>query len=121
MNTITHSDITELLETQELPSAICKASPIVVVVFTQGWCPDWHRAKVWLEQVMPTAEGVSVFVSIYDEVDAFEQLRSFKEQHWKNPIIPYFRFYKDGLLQETYNIISERKFYRIIQALKSDQ
>lgn len=120
MQDITKIEITTVLDTGELSPQVLNTSLIIVAVFTQSWCSDWHRARLWLGRLAPDLQDVSILVSEYDKDDSFTALRTLKEMQWQNPLIPYFRFYRSGVLQETCNVISERKFLRIIDALRFD-
>ncbi len=120
MQTLSKQDILSLIENKELSNEVIKSSPIVVSIFTQGWCGDWHRVQTWLKNVEPSSDDFSIFLCVYDEDSHFDQIKAVKEDLWDNHLIPYFRFYSGGVFKEAYNAISERKFLKVIESLKSD-
>lgn len=80
----------------ELPEEVRTASSRVAVVLTQSWCPDWFAMQDYLEEL--EEEGLTIFVSEYDREPFFKELMRTKEKRFGNRLIPYVRYYRDGVL-----------------------
>jgi hypothetical protein len=55
---------------------------------------------------------IDVYELIYNRKDYFHQFLHFKETVWRNPLIPYVRYYRDGMLVDESNFVSQREFLR---------
>ena len=83
----------------------------VAIVLTQGWCPQWHAMKPYLDDI-----NAEIYVLVYDEVDYFDQVREFKESKWKNDQVPYVRYYSKGKLVNQSNFVQKEEFNALISS-----
>jgi hypothetical protein len=93
------------------------ASRLVAVVLTQDWCGQWAAMDGYLGEMgarNPELE-LAVFQLEYNRVDYFQEFLRFKEQVLGNAVIPYVRYYRDGLLIGQSNYVSERQFLSFFQ------
>ena len=101
----------------EPDSSVLEASREVAVVLTQDWCGQWAAMDGYLEGMSarhPDRDLV-VFQLEYNRVDYFQEFLRFKEQVLGNAVIPYVRYYRDGLLIGQSNYVSERQFLAFFQ------
>jgi hypothetical protein len=103
MTELTPNDIEIMLKHKELDRAIIASAPVVVVILTQSWCSEWQAMQHWL----PRLDTTNFYYFVYDKSDNFEQVCSFKEDIFKNDLIPYLRFYKNGALVYESNYMRE--------------
>lgn len=93
----------------EFDNEIISSNNLVVVVMTQDWCPQWVNMKSWIYEV-ETNKDVDVYELVYNKTEYFNEFMSFKENVLRNSLIPYLRFYKNGLLVEETNYIKKEEF-----------
>lgn len=97
----------------EFEKEILTSSSRVVVVLTQDWCPQWRDMKSWIYR-LDIQEDVDIYELEYNKVDYFDEFRNFKETELGNDLVPYVRFYKQGVLYRESNYISEGQFYEML-------
>ena len=101
----------------EFDQSVRAASRLVAVVLTQDWCGQWAAMDGYLAEMgtrSPELE-LAVFQLEYNRVDYFQEFLRFKEQVLGNAVIPYVRYYRDGLLIGQSNYVSERQFLAFFQ------
>jgi len=97
----------------EFESNILSSKNRVVIILTQDWCPQWTNMKSWIYG-LEMDEDIEIYELEYNKVDYFYDFMRFKEKHWNNYNVPYLRFYKNGILTNETNYISEKEFLDII-------
>ena len=106
---ITREQAFHAITTGEFDQNITGADKKVAVVLTQDWCPSWHSMRAWLHEL----EGeFTLFELIYNKVEYFHEFRTFKETKWRNGIIPYIRYYRDGRLAHESNAVPREEFLK---------
>ena len=98
----------------ELDPAVRNDGENVVVVLTQGWCPQWVSMNVWLnfmeKRGRPKKLDITLYEYIYDRVSFFDEFRRFKETSLGNAEVPYLLYYRNGSLFSTSNYVTSRDF-----------
>lgn len=98
-NTMTDSNTRYILDHNDIESSIINATENVLVVFTQTWCSDWKDMNQELIDSKEANEiDINVYTLEYNRSLLFEPFREFKENIWNSHLIPYLRFYKNGVL-----------------------
>jgi hypothetical protein len=102
------------IEQGEFPEDVRGSCENVVVVLTQGWCPDWHALNASINTMQskgrPENMDIDVYVFVYNKSDLFDEFRSFKEEGFGNHEIPYLRFYKNGNFVTDDNYVTAKEF-----------
>ncbi len=96
MQKLTEHQVEALIDTGEASAEIRNASSRVALVLTQSWCPDWTFMRSFIEGA--NDEGLTIFYCEYDREPFFRELMEFKESVLGNSLIPYVRYYADGML-----------------------
>jgi hypothetical protein len=112
MRSIDDGTIGALLRDGEFPESVRRAAERVVVVMTQGWCPQWHDMRSWLAEFEDRA---AIFFLVYDEHPDFGRIMGFKESVFKNFEVPYVRYYRDGRLITACNWLPRRTFAAMLE------
>ena len=81
---------------------------------TQDWCPQWKRMKNWVSD-MSDDVNVKFYEIIYNKEKYFNDFRVFKENTWKNGLIPYVRYYVNGELKGESNYVSKEGFMQFFE------
>lgn len=105
---------TVAMQDGEFGPDILNAATSVVVVLTQGWCPQWMMMKLWLDDA---AGEAAVFHLEYDKEEFFEPFMAWKEDYLGNRSVPYLRYYRDGVLTGQSNYVSKDAFKAAIRRL----
>jgi hypothetical protein len=101
----------EILSTGDIPAEVSGGNEKVAVIFTQSWCVDWLIMRSYARKI--DNRDVSVYYVEYDKEPFYEEMRRFKETVYNNWSIPYVRYYRDGRLVGTTNLIfSKRGFLK---------
>ena len=87
----------------------------VAVIMTQNWCSQWAEMKNWI-YAHADAPGLALYLLIYDASPHFKEFLEHKEQRWRNALIPYIRFYKNGKLAAETNYVPEDEFIKLLQS-----
>jgi len=95
--------------------AMLASAPMVAVVLTQSWCPQWTWMRSYLDE-LAGQPGLDIYWIEYDREPFFDTFIDFKENVLGNSQIPYVRYYRQGLLQNTSNYIDRRGFFRLLGA-----
>ncbi|ACL77727.1 hypothetical protein [Ruminiclostridium cellulolyticum] len=98
----------------EFDKSVIASKEIVLIVLTQDWCPQWQAMKTWLYDSADVDVDIDIYELEYNTTDYFEEFKTFKEEQFGNPNVPYLRFYKNGTLIEQTNYISKDRFIEII-------
>ena len=104
----------EAMRAGEFGEGVRRASRNVAVVLTQDWCGQWAAMDDYLQDLgarHPELELV-VFQLEYNRVDYFREFLRFKEEVLGNRLIPYVRYYRDGLLIGQSNYVAETQFLK---------
>lgn len=106
-------EMLETAQTKEMPASLLAKSKNVIAIFTQDWCPDWHRTERDFKSKEKYSEDILVCIAIYNTSKYSEEVMTFKENVWKNGLIPYIRCYKEGKFVRDSNAMA---FERIVKA-----
>ncbi len=103
----------------EFDEGVIRAAPRVAVVLSQDWCPQWTAMDRYLDELAAGAEQAGpplvVFHLLYNRVHYFRQFLCFKEQFWRNALIPYVRYYREGAFLRESNFVSLPRFLRSLE------
>jgi hypothetical protein len=111
LRTLTQAQLDDAMRDHEFPAEVREAAPLVVVVMTQDWCPQWTDMATYLPDFTHLA---TIFTVEYNRLPDFERVMRFKETVFKNWEVPYLRFYRDGVLARESNWISRVAFERML-------
>jgi hypothetical protein len=81
----------------------------VAIIMTQSWCPQWTMMQDWLTDYGPD-DDLDLYELVYDKNELFSEFLELKERVWKNNLIPYLRYYRDGRLVGQSNYVSRENF-----------
>lgn len=109
INELSQSEIEYVIQNGEF-SAELLATGCAAFVLTQDWCPQWTSMARWLPSV---EEKIKVYAFEYNNSPLYEQFMNLKEKQWKNDLIPYVRYYKDGILIAESNYLEKAGFSAI--------
>lgn len=109
---LTEAQCTEAMRDGDFGPDVRNAAATVVVVLTQGWCPQWIMMKRWFEDASGEA---AVFHLEYDKEEFFEPFMAWKEDFLGNRSVPYLRYYRDGVLTGQSNYVSKDAFKAAIR------
>jgi hypothetical protein len=115
LKAVTDDQARHAMENGEFPNQIIASAPHVAVVLTQDWCPQWTSMQQWLDKGLFASDpgfDLEVYYLIYNRVPYFAQFLSFKERVWRNWLIPYVRYYRNGILTAESNYVSQQEFLR---------
>jgi hypothetical protein len=97
----------------EFPPSITGGTHVAVIM-TQSWCTDWMMMRSWLRNLTkagkPAERDIDVFVLVYNKAKCFEEFRVHKEDTFGNHLIPYVRYYGNGVYLGDSNQLRERSF-----------
>jgi hypothetical protein len=91
----------------EFPQDILDSAPRVIIILTQGWCPDWWAQKMVFKDIEDKGD-LNVYYLEYDKKPFRPEFTSFKETTFRNGLIPYLRFYRDGQFERDSNYSGRR-------------
>lgn len=111
--TIPEEKVRQAMVSGEFGADVAGSAEKVVVIMTQDWCPQWVHMKTWLDGI-ETAGTVDVYEVEYNRESYFDEFMSFKENTWKNDLVPYLRFYRDGKLVKETNYINRIEFAGLV-------
>ncbi len=98
----------------EFPEDIRTADKQVAVVMTQNWCPQWFAMQLYLKRLETEVAGQNLSLVIYEIVyntePYFREFLEVKERAWKNKLIPYIRYYREGVLVDESNFVTLEDF-----------
>lgn len=91
----------------DYPIDILNSAPRVIIILTQGWCPDWWAQKLVFKDIEDKGE-LKVYHLEYDKKPYRPEFTTFKETVFKNGHIPYLRFYRNGEFEHASNYQGRR-------------
>ncbi len=102
------------IENGDFGSDVINAGARVALILTQSWCPQWPAMEKWMRGLQkdgkPADHDIIVFEFVYDGVEFAREFTAFKERVLGNSLIPYVRYYRDGVLVDESNYIGSRGF-----------
>jgi hypothetical protein len=93
----------ETISNREVPTDVTTSNSKVAVIFTQSWCVDWIIMRRYVKKL--DIPDVSVYYIEYDKETFYEKMRQFKETVFNNWSVPYVRYFRDGRLVGTSNLL----------------
>ena len=106
---LTDDECLMMMEEREVPESVRSRAPRVAVVLTQSWCPDWALMRGYLRKL--EEPGLLVLSVEYDRRPFFRDFMRFKEEVFANSQVPYVRYYRDGRLVATSNLVFSREAF----------
>ena len=106
---ITRDQAFHAIETGEFGTDVTASNERVAVLLTQDWCSQFAAIREW---VYTLDRNFDLYELVYNLVPWFSEFRSFKEGRWKNGLIPYVRYYRNGKLFAESNYVSQEEFLR---------
>lgn len=123
---LSEKDIYATITAGELPERIRTSAPRFVLVATQDWCPKWRLMERWLtadqsDQSDQSGDSsgipdVTLAVIIYNNTPYHREFMQHKESVWGNALVPYLRFYHDGVFSGDANRLSREAFYARVRS-----
>jgi hypothetical protein len=93
---------------------VAAASPNVAVILSQDWCSQYAALNAQVNDLAaksdPSLPSITVFELLYNRVDYYQAFMSFKEGKWRNYLIPYVRYYREGKLCGESNYVGTGQF-----------
>ncbi len=108
MKEIADDQAAYIIKTGNLPDEILSSGEKVAIIFTQDWCPQWMIMKQWLGSM--EKKGINTYYLVYNKKSYFNDFMKTKESVWKNDLIPYVRYYRDGKYKNDSNYVSKMSF-----------
>jgi hypothetical protein len=105
--------VLEVIKTGEFSPDIIASKNKVVIILTQDWCPDWKNMREWLDSLDDTID-IDICELIYNKSEHFDHWLELKENRWKNSLIPYLRYYVNGVLIRESNYVTKEEFLKIL-------
>jgi hypothetical protein len=105
--------VLEVIKTGEFSPDITHSKKKVVIILTQDWCPDWKSMKEWLDLLDDTID-IDICELIYNKSEYFQNCLELKENKWNNSLIPYLRYYVNGVLIKESNYVTKEEFLKIL-------
>jgi len=96
------------IEQGEFSEDILNSATHVIIILTQSWCPDWGAQRSVITS-MPDRSHLKVYFLEYDRKNFGHKFMNFKESVFRNGLIPYLRFYKNGQFTMDSNYCSGQK------------
>ena len=123
---LTRSQAERAMDEGEFDESVTAAAPRVAVVLSQDWCGQWTAMDRYLSELSaaggePRGEGqgsgeqIVVFHLVYNTVEYFHAFMGFKETVWRNALIPYVRYYRNGRLVGQSNYVSQNQFLALLE------
>jgi hypothetical protein len=112
--TLTRAQAERAMHHGEFDESVTRAAARVAVILTQDWCGQWTAMDRYLDELATSVPGpdgeLAIFHLVYNTVDFFHEFLSFKETVWRNALIPYVRYYRDGRFVAQSNFVSQKQF-----------
>jgi hypothetical protein len=105
---ITDTQAAYIIDSSEIPSEIVNSAEKVAVVLTQDWCPQWLFMKRWLKKTED--HGIKTYYICYNKKSFYNEFMNVKESTFNNDLVPYVRYYSNGVLKDESNFVSEELF-----------
>ena len=115
MNTkqLTKEQAFEAIRKGEFGRDVTSSNHKVAIIMTQDWCSEWKAMKQWID-AMEEHRDIDIYELIYNRVDYFEDFLKLKEKSWTNNLIPYVRYYSEGVLIHESNYVTREVFFRFL-------
>jgi hypothetical protein len=110
---LTEAECRAAIAVGEFSPVIRGSASRVAVVLSQSWCPEWTRMRSYLDEIVRES-GVDIYWLEYDREPFFGVFMDFKENVLGDSLIPYVRYYRQGLLACTSNFIDKAGFIRLL-------
>jgi hypothetical protein len=110
---LSEDQVLELVKTGDFSPDIIAAKKKVVIILTQDWCPDWKNMRQWFNS-LDDAVDVDIYELIYNRSEHFQNCLALKENRWNNSLIPYLRYYVNGILINESNYVTKEEFLKIL-------
>jgi hypothetical protein len=115
IRTLTETDCRSAITRGEFDPSIIASAPMVAVVLTQSWCPQWRFMQGYLRDAdkklnETMGKRTDIYVLEYDKESWYEEFLAFKEDTLGNREVPYIRYYREGRLVGETNFISSQGF-----------
>jgi hypothetical protein len=113
---ITEAEARYAMTHGEFAPELRNSAPLVAIILTQSWCPQWRFMKAYLPEVDAylnadkAGEQAYIYYLEYDLEDWYEEFLPFKENTFQNWDVPYVRYYRQGRLSGESNFIADRGF-----------
>jgi len=101
------------IQNLEFSADVTASNNRVAVIMTQDWCSEWMAMKRWMDP-MEDIKGLDIYELIYNTVDYYNDFLQLKEKFWKNDLIPYIRYYMDGVPVRQSNYVRKEDFLKIL-------
>lgn len=106
-----------MIELGEVPVDIKDSAANVAVIVTQSWCGDWKYMQSWLKDGATIGNAgdeltINVYTFEYDQSPVRQDFMAFKEGVWRNELIPYVRYYRNGSYMGDSNALAREAFVR---------
>ena len=112
---LTEAQCHETMSGGEVAAEVIAGNFKVAVIFTQSWCGDWMLMRRYVGKIENT--DVSVYYIEYDREPFYEKMRQFKETVFRNWGVPYVRYFRDGKLVATSNLLfTKRGFLKRLES-----
>jgi hypothetical protein len=102
------------IQNLEFSADVTASNKKVAVVMTQDWCSEWMAMKRWMDSI-EDIKILDIYELIYNTVDYYNDFLQLKENSWKNYLIPYIRYYADGVLIHQSNYVNKEGFMKILE------
>jgi len=102
------------IQNLEFNADVTASNNKVAVVMTQDWCSEWMAMKRWMDS-MEDIKLLDIYELIYNTVDYYNDFLQLKEKSWKNHLIPYIRYYANGVLIQQSNYVNKEDFMKILK------
>ena len=113
LNDLPHDAALSAIDEGEFPAQITGGANVAVIM-TQSWCADWIRMRVWLRELaaagQPSGPDIDVYVLTYNKTGFRSQFLRHKEEVFGNALIPYVRYYRNGVCTGDSNQIGQEEF-----------
>jgi hypothetical protein len=110
---ISEDQVLEVIKTGEFSPDIITSKSRVVIILTQDWCTDWKNMREWLDSLDDTVD-IDICELIYNKSEHFDNCLDLKENRWNNSLIPYLRYYENGVLINESNHVTKEEFLKIL-------
>jgi hypothetical protein len=108
-----YQTIDEAIQAGEFPLSVINSGTKVAVVMSQTWCPQYTMMKRWMKSQAEQSlhPELKVYLLEYDGKPWFDRFLDFKENIFRNALVPYVRYYVDGKYNGDSNYVSPDIFH----------
>lgn len=112
MKKLAHTQCLYAMEHGDFPPEVRESARDVAVVLTQSWCPQWDWMKAYLHNL--AQPDTDVWYVEYDRESFFGEFMAFKERVLGNDLVPYVRYYRDGVFHREGNYSGSSQFLSLL-------